>query len=280
MSVKSFVSQWKSVIACVAFCGAAFFLYERAWNVGYAADAMGLLGNNFLRLILLLLAWAALAMDFKAQVSKVKTRDPRATSTAGMVGGFLIFPGCMGCYPIWPAILLLLLAILFLAQFRPSFSEAGTETPAGNRLKGLDVLRMGIGILLFTLTWYLCASTTRQALLGLGERIGDKVGEEKMFDWARSVLAKHQGDDKKPFVEPDEIPDFIKDLMGRFQGVQSVGLGGWGAEPCVTIYTGTSAYSFRISICPSRISQGGPPWWFGDDGSEWRPGIFVGTQGK
>jgi hypothetical protein len=280
MNWKRSLSEWKSVIAGIVFGGAALLLYYRAWHLGYDANAMGLLGSNLIRLIVLLLAWAALAIDFKAEASKVPTAHPRAISAAGVVGGFLIFPGCVGCYPIWPAILLLLLALLFVGRIRPRFSENGASEATDQQLARRDVARIGIGILLFTLTWYLCASTTRQALRGLGERIGDKVGEEKLIDWAKTVIAAHQGNDKSPRLEPDEIPKFIDDLMGPGQGIKMVGLGGWGAEPCVTIHTGTSAYSFRIDICPSRKSKEPPMWLFGDDGSEWRPGIFVGTEGK
>lgn len=280
MDWKRLAREWKSVIAGIVFCGVSLLLYYRAWHLGYDADAMGLLGSNLVRLIVLLLARAALAIDFKAEASKIQTAHPRATSAADAVGGFLIFPGCMGCFAIWPAILLLLMGFLLIGRIRPGFSDSGAGAGDEKRLAWRDTGRIGVGILLFTLTWYLCAATTRQSLRGLGERIGDKVGEERLIEWAKTVLATHQGDDKPPHIEPQEIPNFIDDLMGPGQGIRMVHLGGWGAEPCVTIHTGTSAYSFRISICPSRTSQAPAPWWLGDDGSEWRPGILVGTEGK
>jgi hypothetical protein len=53
-----------------------------------------------------------------------------------------------------------------------------------------------------------------------------------------------------------------------------------GYGPCVSLRTGGSAYHLRISVFPSQVSRGTSPRWLGADESEWRPGIYLATEGK
>jgi hypothetical protein len=81
----------------------------------------------------------------------------------------------------------------------------------------------------------------------------------------------------------------VDDLMGPFQGTHSAGVllepghvMAGGNDPCVILFTGTSAYYFQIVVRPSRARRDPPPWWLGDEGAglEWQPGIFLATGGK
>jgi hypothetical protein len=81
-------------------------------------------------------------------------------------------------------------------------------------------------------------------------------------------------------LEAEEIPDFVNDLLGPFHGVRGVVVES-GANPCVSLYTGGSAYHFSIRVCPARLNLSKPPWFAGESESfEWRPGVYLGTEGK
>jgi hypothetical protein len=185
-------------------------------------------------------------------------------------------------------------------------------------------LQVGIVLVLFTITWYLCASRTRQAFRGLGERIEAKGDSDRLLTWAAEVIAAQRQREQAlpvkvatavgllasplgqgPFLaiptvvlvtmeersyrlEREALPDWVIDLMGPFQGVQSAmvylspaGVVGEGDDPCVILYTGGSGYHFQIILRPSRVNRSPSPWWFGElDGLECRPGIYLSTEGK
>jgi hypothetical protein len=183
-------------------------------------------------------------------------------------------------------------------------------------------LRAGIAAGLFAVTWYECAGVTRQAMLGLGARIEAHGGADKLLDWAAEVVAGRRqwrqllpvegatvvglaasppGPDRlltssgwivaraelrAHSLAPGEIPDWVDRLMGRFEGVRTVAVyaepGGYGGEPCVILFTGSSAYHFEIFLRPSRQRRDLLPWWLGEGttGLEWRPGILLETGGK
>ena len=124
-------------------------------------------------------------------------------------------------------------------------------------------------------------AATRQALHGLGERLEAEGGAERFLAWAAEAIATHKEGQHGGRLEPDEIPDFVDDLMGPFQGVRSVGVDS-GDDPSVTLYTGGSAYHFTIRLRPSRVRHGPWSWWVGEVAGEleWRPGIDLATEGK
>src|SRR5262249_55604070 len=134
--------------------------------------------------------------------------------------------------------------------------------------------------LLFTLTWYLCAATTREALHGLGARVEATAGADRLRAWAGEVIATHPPGQGRGALEPDEIPDFVGDLLGDNQGVRGVEVR-HGDDPSVDLFTGGSAYHFRIRVHPAGVSHDLPPWWVGEwAGLESQPGIYLETEGK
>jgi hypothetical protein len=278
MSWKKLWSDWGSVtVASVAFLG-TFLLYERAWQSGNAGSAIGLLGCHVLRLPLLLLAWLAVSSEFKTAANK---GDPPARQRFNVLdfgGTLFIFIGCIGLYPVWPFVLGLLTVPFVMAVI---LLRKEVKDPAEARQIRQALLSAGIAILLFTATWYFSASTTRQALQGLGERIEEKAGVEKLLDWAKDVIAdaKTQKQDARFWVE--ELPRWVEELLGRNEGVRAAGIQNHGDEACVVLFTGSSGYHYRIDVCPSRANPGNPPWWAGEgNGMEWRPGILLNVEEK
>jgi hypothetical protein len=310
MNWKPLWNDWKWIVAGVGACAGAFLLNARAWQVGYGANALALLGCHFLRLVLLLFAWVIVVTVFRAALRKEKPTAAGGVTILEAASALTIFLGCMGCYPVWPVVLLLTAPMFLGLVF---FGKC----PAEHKLSRLAVVRVGIAVGLFLLTWYLCATTTRQALRGLGERIEAKGGSEKLTAWATEVIAAHKQRERNlpivgaaavglmaspqgqgPFVaasaliagsmgnrsgrlEPDEIPDWVDDLLGPFQGVRSVGVEDHGGEPCVALFTGGSAFHFRITVCPLHVRDDAPPWWLGELAHfESHQGIYLETEGK
>jgi len=264
-------SEWTLTAVAVGVCVGAFLLRARARQVGHDANAMGLLACHILRLLLLLLAWAAVATLIKTAVRREEPATPRGVTVFDLLGGFLILPGCCGLHPFWPAILLLLAA--------PALLELIFSRHAAARPPGMVLLRVGVGVLLFTLTWYLCASMTQEALRGLGERIEERCGADRLRAWAEKVIASRKKTERSPQLEPEELPDFVDDLLGRFQGVRG-GFVRLTDDPHVILFTGGSAYHFQIGIYPSEVDRPPPPWWAGEDARTRLPGIYLSTGGK
>lgn len=299
------MNQWNLTAAALGgTCLGAFGIRALAWHAGNDADALRLLGCHLLRSIVLVLAWAMVATVLRAAARKEKPTAGTGFSFAETLTVLLLVPGCVGCFPAWPIVLGFLTAQLLLT---PLFA------PPGDRPARTDIIRAGIAVVLFTFTWYLCATTTRQALRGLGERIDARGGSERLRAWAAEVLATHrqrerdrstlaatgvvlaaspQGpllaiaagslatDADRGGLAPADIPPWVDDLLGRFQGIRSIGVENAGGEAYVALRTGGSAYHFRIQVCPTKAGDGPRPWWIGDDGSTWRPGIYLGTEGK
>jgi hypothetical protein len=307
MTWKTVWNDWKLIAVAAAMCLGAFLLYRGAWNIGYQANALSLLGWHMLRLLLLLFAWAFVVSWIRAATTNGKPAAKPGLTVVEGVSVLSIFLGCMGCYPVWPAVLLLM-APLFATLI---FSKTG---PAGERLTRSAILRAGVVVLLFLLTWYFCASTTRQAMRGLGDRIEAKVGADKLAAWAAEVVAAHKlrqdalpivgasvvglsASPQGPFLtaaallatratypphllERDEIPDWVDDLLGPFQGIRSVIIEDSGYGPCVALRNGGSAFHFRISVCPTAVNRRSPLWWFGESSGLEQHGIYLETEGK
>lgn len=311
MDWKSVWNDWKLImLACVVNLG-AFLLNMRAWHAGYNASALGLLGCHFLSFLLLLVSGGTVIAIFDAVARKAKpaTRGVRVLDVAVLC---LFFAGCCGLYFVWPVVLVLLASLLFTALIFSS-TNAGSHEDRPTRSV---IACAGTCLLLSTLTWYYCASNTRQGLRGLGARIQAKGGADKLKVWATEVLAAHkQHEQNLPLVcamgvgltasplgqgpllaasafaagkvgetesviAREDLPVWIDDLLGPFEGVRSVGVNTRN-DSCVFLYTGGSAYHFQIRVCPSHDSGGQPPWWLGEvAGLEWRPGIHLSTQGK
>ncbi len=308
MSGESVYGKWVPVVVACGLAAAAVPLYGAAWRTGYAANALGLLGCHFLRCVLLLLAAWTVVAAFKAAAGQERSAARRGLTVLEILVILTLLPGCVGCYSVWPAVLLTLAAPLLLTLARhPGGADAG-------RLAGPVALRLGLVVLLFTCTWYLGASTTRQALRGLGARIEAGGGADRLLAWAAEVLKAHRqreqdlpafgaaavgwtaspgqgpylaaavflaGAGERPGrLAPDELPGWVDDLLGRFQGVRQVDVEDQGYGPCVALRTGGSAYHFRIDVCPSQGNRPALPWWLADDAGQPRPGIYLSTEGK
>jgi hypothetical protein len=307
MTWKTIWNDWKLIAVAAAMCVGAFFLYRGAWNIGYQANAFSLLGWHFLRFLLLIVAWAFVVSGFRAAVAKEKLSAKSGITVAEGIGALSIFLGCMGGYPLWPVVLLLM-APTYLA-----FIHFNTG-PDGKRLTWSPLLRAAVVVVLFLLTWYFCASTTRQAMRGLGDRIEAKAGAAKLVGWATEVVAAHElrqqsfplagativGLSAAPqsrflavalvvatamknrsyYLAPDQIPDWVDDLLGPQQGVRSVMIEGVGKDTCVGLRTGGSAFHFYIRVCPTPVNRDSPLWWFGDASGLEQHGIYIETEGK
>jgi hypothetical protein len=271
-------NEWKFfALGCGVFVG-ALLVYRSAWFAGYSANSFGLLGCHFLRAVLLVLAYVAVVTLFKTAVRQGDSTAPGGVTLLDLPILLLILPGCAGLYPLWIAVLLIsfLVWLVYLLAF--VFSRNG-ETPIGQARRAL--LRAGAAALLFTATWYLCATVPRQAMHGLGARLEAGAGTGRLLAWAADVIAAPEQRKQKNSLAQEEVPEWVDALLGPFQGVRSVGIES-GAEPCVVLYTGGSAYHFRIRICPSRAHQQPRPWWIGQvlGDLEWRPGIDLAAEGK
>jgi hypothetical protein len=235
----------------------------------------------------------------------------------------LVTLACFGFHAIWTAVLPVLVGLLLIKLVAVELkarlsSRSGEFPPAVERPSRPAILRAGLVVLLFTVTWYECATVTSQALHGLGERIEAKGGSDKLKAWASgAVAARKQGvtlaggagavgmlgcppgqgpllvafdllarrateEERRDALARPEIPDFVDDLLGPFQGVRSVQVDS-GEHPCVNLYTGGSAYHFHIRVRVPR-EKGGPPRPLGPNeipsALEWRPGIDLDTEGK
>jgi hypothetical protein len=278
MHLKKAWNDWGSVTVAIGACLGTFLLYLRAWHTGYAGSAIGLLGCHMLRLPLLLLAWLAVSSEFKTAASKGGPPIKPRFSLFDFVGSLIIFVGCIGCYPIWPFVLALLAIPLVWAVIL--YKKQAAEPLEVRRVRQA-LLSVGISILLFTLTWFLSASTTGQALHGLGARIEDLGGTDKLLVWAKDAIAEVKARKLPQRFEIEELPDWVKEMLGQNEGVRGARISEYVDETCVYLYTGSSAYHFRIDVCPSRINHGTPPWWAGEGGGlELRPGILLNVEGK
>src|SRR5262249_16652028 len=150
---------------------------------------------------------------------------------AGLV---LVFAACFGCYPLWPVVLVVLALPLVMELL---FFRKGPR-PAEERWA---LLRVALAVPLFTLTWYLSALRPAEAVHGLGAGVEAKAGEDRLKRWAADVIAAHPEGEPWSGLKPEEIPDFVSDLLGPFQGVRG-GEVRHGPDPSVDLFTGGSAY--------------------------------------
>jgi hypothetical protein len=272
MKWKHIWHDWGWTAVAVATCLAAWLLYTRAWHVGFAANALGLLGCHFARFFVLIFAGLAVVSAYKSAAGN-GTNAAAGPTVLEIACVVLSLTGCLGFYPVWPVILVLsalplVLALLFWRR-----------RPVEKRESRIAIARVGIIILLFTLSWYLCSSVPGQALRGLGARIEDRVGARKLRGWAGEVIAARKPGQPPP-LEREALPDWVDDLLGPFQGVRGGGVEDYGNDPHVTLYTGGSAYHFQIRIYPSEVRRHQMPWWMGDDAAELQPGIHLSMGGK
>jgi hypothetical protein len=276
MGWRRVCSEWTWVALALGTCLGAFFVQTRAWRVGYEANCIGLLGCQALRCLLLLVGCVTAVAALRATSGKLAPAVGTGLTVLDLAVIVLLLPGCMGLNPFWIVVLPVLTLVLLLRVVALRLSGNDADRPPG-----LAVMRAGLVVVLFTVTWYFCASTTRQALHGLGERLEAEGGADRFLAWAAEVIAAHKGVRQGGQLAPEEIPDFVDDLMGPFQGVRSVRVDEYG-DPSVTLYTGGSAYHFTIRLRPARVRRGPWPWWLGEVAGEleWRPGIDLATEGK
>jgi hypothetical protein len=272
MGWKRTWNDWMPVAMAAGLCLGAFLLNAGAWQAGYRASWSALGGCNMLRIPLLLLAWVAVFSVFEGAARTEKPAGPSAGSVLRNIGLFLLVPACFSCQFLWTLVLLVLTAAVVAL-----FSVRKDASPTTWKW---TVLRFVLVSLLFTLTWYLCASTTRQALHGLGVRIADKGVEDRLRDWAAEVIAAVKQGRHHYRYTYDEVPDFVDDLMGPIPGWPIVHVDTYAQDPYIAIANG-SGYAFQITICPSCIAQKPQPWWVPEwTRLEWRPGIYLETAGR
>jgi hypothetical protein len=259
----------------VVLCVGAFLLNVRAWYAGYRADALGLLGCHFLRAVVLLVAWWAVVVVLLAAAGKESPPGASGFTVLHKIGLGLVVPGCLGCYPLW-VVIAAVLAFLLVGALR---FPRDTPRPAWWRLAWRPVAVA----LLFVVTWYQCASTTRHALLGLGERLEETCGSDRLLDWTAEVIdARKSGKHPSAWLAPEEVPDDVLELLGPGQGVRGAML----QDPergTVLLFTGGSGYHFQITVSPWQIEQPPPAAsrWLGTGFPfVWQPGIELGTGGK
>ena len=307
MNWKALWNDWKLVAVTSAMCVGAFFLYRGAWNIGYQAQAISLLGWHFLRFVLLIVAWAFVVGGLRTAGTKEWLVGKSRITVVEGISAITIFLGCMGGYPLWPAVLVLMLPPYFALMF-------SKLRPDGQQVSRPALLRAAVVVALYVLTWYFCASTTRQATRGLGARIESKAGAAKLVDWASEVVAAHKlrqqsfpvagativslfaapesrflavaltvettMKNRSYWLAPEQIPDWVDDLLGPWQGVRSVSVEDSPDSPCVAMYTGGSAFHFCIRVCPTPVNRDSPLWWFGDASGLEQHGIYITTEGK
>lgn len=308
MRWKAALSEWQAVLVALVVGVGAILVNRWAWRLGFDGRSIGLVGCHFLRAIFMLFAFLAVVHEFRIVAGVPKAAGSQLTLLDVPVV-LLILPGCVGCYPLW-AVVLVVLAAVFLLRI---VERAASRKPVEDRRA---FLRSALVIGLFTFTWYEGAMVTRQGLRGLGERIEAKGSSDQLLAWAADVIAERQrrreafpavaasavglltppgngpflaaaavaasAPGEGPLMVPrSEIPDWLDDVMGPFQGVRGVTVR-LEKEPYVTLYTGGSAYHFRIDVWPSRASHRPLPWWVGEGagGLEWRPGVDLMTEGK
>jgi hypothetical protein len=308
MRFKPFLQDWGLILFGVMLCLGAFLLRRMAWNAGHSANAFGLLGCHFLRLVLLFLAWFVVVSAFKIATGRDKPPDSRRLTLFEAISVLSIFLGCMGCYPAWPAVLLSVVP-LFLAVLLYG------KTPE-HTTRGMAVGRFGGVVLLFVVSWYVASTTTQQGLRGLGARIEEKSGSDKLVEWSKEMIAAEKareqarpavaaaavaltasprgqgtllaasvliagrvGDNHRR-IEREELPEWVDDLLGQFQGVRGAGVEGSGDNTHVSLYTGGSGFHFRIRVYPSRTTPDPSPLWFGEAPGQWTPQIDLDTEGK
>lgn len=267
------------IVVPSGLCLGALLLHARAWHRGYSNPELGvLMGCQGVSFFILLAAWVWVSIVlFTIQVKKEKSTDGRLGTTTAL---FLTVSGCFGCYPLWPVVLFLVALLLM-----PLTSRRKDSLGPNWRIV---VLRAGITALLFTLTWYLCATVKKQALHGFGERIEAMVGEDHLIGWATEVIAaRQQGKPQDANTAPlarEEVPNFIHDLMGGEPKRTHVEVHIDGKNAYVTV-TNSAQEAFRITIRPSRVAHDPgsflPHWWVKESaGFEWRPGIDLDTLGN
>jgi hypothetical protein len=271
MGWKRLWDDWKAIAIAVVVCLGAFLLNGRAWQAGYRASWSALGGCNLLRLPLVGVAWWTVFAVIEA-AAKIEKPPPGKTSVLRNLGWVLGVAVCLSCQFLWPVLLLALISLVVTVmtyrkdQIRSAWKEA--------------VLRSFLVVLLFTLTWYLCASTTRQALYGLGARIEALNAEDRLRAWAVEVIAAVQQKKHPGHYAYNEVPDIVDDLMGRIPGWPYVVVVAEAPDPYVEI-SNASGYSLRITVCPSCPAQEPQPWWVPEwTRMEWRPGIYLETAGK
>jgi hypothetical protein len=278
MTWKRAWNDWGSVAVALGACLGTFLLYEWAWHTGYNGSAIGLLGCHMMRLPLLLLTWFAVSSGLTTAANGGVPPARRHFSVLDLAGSLMIFAGCVGCYPLWPGLLVLL--ALALAGVMLLARKSAADPASAERMR-IVLLSASVTVLLFILTWYLSASTTRQALYGLGTRFDERGGTDKLLAWAQERIQESKAKKRPPRFGRNELPDWLEDLLGNFEGVRSAYVVGGGDEWCVVLQTGGSAYHFRIDVCPDQHASGGAPWWAGEgNGLEWRPGITLEIEGK
>jgi hypothetical protein len=260
-------------------CLGASFVRAQAWRLGSRWPQNGYMPCYVWSFLLLMLAWLSVVWVFRAGVSRDK---PGGVTVADVLVCFLTVVGCIGCYPLWPIVLCLLtMVVVALVETRK-----GVLGPAWKPL----AVRAAITGLLFVFTWYQCATTRRQALRGFAHRIETLVGEDRLLAWASEQIAAAKAKQKKlpdanrNDLKPEEIPDFVHDLMGGVPARTRVVVQLDRPDPSVAIFN-SSQEAFRVTVRPSRqlheYADFPPHWWVQETaGVQWRPGIYLDTAGN
>jgi hypothetical protein len=239
-------------------------------------------------ILILPVAWLSVLLLFKVRLRKDRPNQPGTKSTGptaaeliiGTFAVFSVFFGCMGCYALWPGILLFVAGTISLAGLFQAKVAGGSAWWV-----------VGRGVfttLTFTLTWYFCATMPSAVMHGFGDRIEAQVGEDRLFTWASEMIAEtkpgKEGPITREHVKREEIPDFIHELMGNELERTRVDVVLTSNDSYVTIASSINQ-ALQITVRPSRAPHErgpGPPQWLLRDaaGFEWRPGIYIDTLGN
>jgi hypothetical protein len=251
------------VAFALATCAGGFLNAQRAWRLGYRGEAIPYLGCQVVGFFLSVLAAGAVATAFEHALGK------GAASISNLKSLFvaLVVLGCAGpiglpaAWPVAAAVPAVALVVLWVAGRHALRTDwvVVALCPAAT-------------VALFVLTWMQSATVFREALRGLGERLEEKCGADRLAAWAAEEVAAHPAG---AFLDPAELPDFVRDLAPG-QGVRVNAQVLRQPDLYVQLYIGTG-HSFLVAIHPSRTRPGATD---PVSDTEWRPGIVLGTMGK
>jgi hypothetical protein len=253
---------WQILLLGVAACLAASALRWLAWYDGTRGRYGLLMLANLLRLGVVFLAYALVVGSVSLQPDESATRLGRSLFSISC--SVLLFLVCAGFPLLWPVALVLPAVVLGILFFRQRDLLAGGIKPV--------LWRACLSIALFVVTWYQAASTTRSALLGLGERIDSTIGADRLLDWAKKEI-ESTPPGKWRTLPPDERPEDVIELMG-------VG-GTWplvrvtNAEERFVFLANGSGYGYGITIYPFDVEETENRGWI-----RWSPGIYLDTVSK
>jgi hypothetical protein len=269
------------IALAVGVCVGAYWLNGRAWELGFHHPEHGMMQCQGWAFFILVPAWLSVILLIHSPPRKEKATGPSVWEVIVFtIAIFSMVFSCMGGFTLWPAVAIVVVTIVVAAVLtQPKQAGGATWWVIG---------RSAITAVLFMTTWYLAASMLRQGLHGFGERLEEKVDDDRLIAWAEEVIAEcKQGKDVHTGYNPifaEKIPEFIHDLMGGHPERTRVMVVLMQNDTYVTVATSMNQ-SLQITVRPSRAPRepgvGLPAWLVRDaHGFEWRPGVYVDLAGN